>query len=185
MSTEEGNVGEMPEGRMEDSSLQHEKQLAEVPHGSNENLATENGLHDGTQLMESTHEQLVQMVIELRFQNDFLKSQFEDLKNIQSKHDETHQETGVSGQKTGEYADVKELHERIESLNRELNEEKQTRGAAEEALKHLREVYSEADAKVQELSGKLAEGQSLFVHLEVLKICSIRSCLIMIVCRSS
>lgn len=54
-----------------------------------------------------------------------------------------------------------DLNEKIKSLNRELLEEKQTRGAAEEALKHVQTLYLEDDTKVQELSVKVAEGCDL------------------------
>lgn len=152
MSTEENSsVGEMLESKTEDSPLKLEKQLAGGVH-INGNVLKENGLcDDGNVLEESTNEQLLQMVIELKFQNEFFKSQFEGLKS--------QQEAEESGQESGESADVKELREKIQSLNRELNEEKQTREAAEIALEHLREEYSEADAKAQELSLKLAEAQ--------------------------
>ncbi|KAJ6774781.1 SYNAPTONEMAL COMPLEX PROTEIN-RELATED [Salix purpurea] len=152
MSTEESSSsGEMLESKTEDSPLKLEKQLAGDVQ-INGNVLKENGMcDDGNVLEESTNEQLLQMVIELKFQNEFFKSQFEGLK---SQH-----EAEENGQESGESADVKELHEKIQSLNRELNEEKQTRGAAEIAMEHLREEYSEADAKAQELSLKLAEAQ--------------------------
>ncbi|KAJ6413371.1 hypothetical protein OIU84_006214 [Salix udensis] len=152
MSTEESSSsGEMLESKTEDSPLKLEKQLAGDVQ-INGNVLKENGMcDDGNVLEESTNEQLLQMVIELKFQNEFFKSQFEGLK---SQH-----EAEENGQESGESADVKELHEKIQSLNRELNEEKQTRGAAEIALEHLREEYSEADAKAKELSLKLAEAQ--------------------------
>ncbi|KAL0463751.1 UNVERIFIED_CONTAM: protein GRIP [Sesamum latifolium] len=60
---------------------------------------------------------------------------------------------------SGSIDDVKELRGEIESLKREILEERQTRGAAEEALKHLRAAHSEADMNAQELSAKLAEAQ--------------------------
>ena len=45
----------------------------------------ENGLTDDVNpSSDDTHDQFVQMVTELKFQNEFLKSQFEDLKNSQS-----------------------------------------------------------------------------------------------------
>ncbi|KAJ6398189.1 hypothetical protein OIU77_019068 [Salix suchowensis] len=152
MSTEESSsAGEMLESKTEDSPLKLEKQLAGDVQ-INGNVLKENGMcDDGNVLEESMNEQLLQMVIELKFQNEFFKSQFEGLK---SQH-----EAEENGQESGESADVKELHEKIQSLNRELNEEKQTRGAAEIAMEHLREEYSEADAKAQELSLKLAEAQ--------------------------
>ena len=73
-----------------------------------------------------------------------------------------HKETVVAQEKSD---GVKELEEQIESLRRELLEERQTRDAAEEALKHLRAVYSEADAKAQELAAQLAEGCVLLLYL--------------------
>ncbi|PKI63430.1 hypothetical protein CRG98_016097, partial [Punica granatum] len=103
-----------------------------------------------------SHDELFQMVTQLRLENEFLKSQFEGLKNLQQKDAGCSQQTEIDRQ-DGE--DVKQLLERLDSLNKELLEEKQTRAAAEEALKHLRTVYSEADARSQELSTKLAEAQ--------------------------
>ncbi|XVE87524.1 hypothetical protein DITRI_Ditri18aG0124700 [Diplodiscus trichospermus] len=154
MSEDGGEVTQMPETQVDDT-LKPEKQFSET----NGNISKENGEMDGNLSSDDTHDQLLQTVTELKFENEFLKSRLESLKNFQSEHDGPSQQTKGSGQETGLLAEVKELHERIESLSRELNEEKQTRVAAEEALKHLREVYTEADAKAQELCGKLAEAQ--------------------------
>lgn len=79
-------------------------------------------------------DELWQTVIELGFQNEYLKSQF----------------------KSFQYFQPKEL---IESLNKQLGEERQTRVAAEEALKHLQVAQLEADAGAHQLSLKLAQGQ--------------------------
>nr|GEU47337.1 protein GRIP [Tanacetum cinerariifolium] len=51
----------------------------------------------------------------------------------------------------------KELKEKIEALNEELVIERQTRGAAEATLEHLRAENTKADAKSQELEAKLAK----------------------------
>ncbi|KAM4118583.1 hypothetical protein ACB094_02G214400 [Castanea mollissima] len=140
--------------------LKSEKQLPDTNCVSNGNISVENGLTEVVNpSSDDTHDQLVQMVTELKFQNEFLKSQFEDLKNSQSECSVSNQQTKANETEGGESEDVKELCERIESLKRELLEEKQTRNAAEEALKHLTVAYSEADAKAQELSAKLAEAQ--------------------------
>ncbi|XP_030975755.1 protein GRIP-like isoform X2 [Quercus lobata] len=140
--------------------LKSEKHLPNTNYVSNGNIAVENGLTDDVNpSSDDTHDQFVQMVTELKFQNEFLKSQFEDLKNSQSECSVSNQQTKANETEGGESEDVKELCERIESLKRELLEEKQTRNAAEEALKHLTVAYSEADAKAQELSAKLAEAQ--------------------------
>ncbi|KAL4645687.1 hypothetical protein ACB092_02G252800 [Castanea dentata] len=140
--------------------LKSEKQLPDTNYVSNGNISVENGLtEDVNPSSDDTHDQFVQMVTELKFQNEFLKSQFEDLKNSQSECSVSNQQTKANETEGGESEDVKELRERIESLKRELLEEKQTRNAAEEALKHLTVAYSEADAKAQELSAKLAEAQ--------------------------
>lgn len=136
MSMEEGKVGEISDIHMEGSSVNPEKQLSDTRHGSNGNFAKENGLHDDNPLTETSHEQLVQMVIELKLQNEFLKSQFEGLKNLQSADDESRQRTEASDRKTVASAVTEGLHQRIESLSRELHEEKQTRG-------QILSVYSE------------------------------------------
>lgn len=116
-------------------------------------LSKENGLCNEL-YPNDDNDQLVQMVMELNFQNEYLKSQFESLKIYQQDSSGSHQQTKTIGDE-----DEKMLHEKIESLNRELLEEKQTRGAAEDALTHLRAAFSEADTKAQELSAKLAEAQ--------------------------
>lgn len=69
----------------------------------------------------------------------------------------------VQNPDSGAGTDLKDLSEEIESLKRELLEERQTRYAAEEALKHLRSAHLEADTKAQELAAKLDEG-SLHIH---------------------
>lgn len=111
-------------------------------------FAKENGWFDGSQCATAILDQLVQMVFEANFQNEYLKSHLEGLKILH-----------VDASESNGSEDAKGLHEKIEYLNRQLLEEKQTRGAAEEALKHLRAAYSDADAKAQGLSFKLAEGQ--------------------------
>lgn len=153
MSTEGGDACEA-QHHVEDD-VPPKKELSENGNsGSCENLAQENGTHDDDDLAEDSHGQLLQLVAELRFQNVYLKSELEGLKisHIQL-------ETKAGGKDGEESEGVKELRDKIENLNRELLEEKQTRGAAEEALKHLREEYTGADAKAQELSAKLTEGE--------------------------
>lgn len=147
------DVGGMPENNAEDG-VKPDEQLNGMSQESGETTAKENG-HPSTS---DTQDHLVQMVVDLNFQNEYLKSQFEVLKNLHSESSESNQQKMAIEQDGGGLEDVKELREKIESLSRELLEEKQTRGAAEEALKHLRAVYSEADAKSQELSAKLVEG---------------------------
>ncbi|GKA54293.1 hypothetical protein Tco_0753242 [Tanacetum coccineum] len=55
--------------------------------------------------------------------------------------------TGSSIQAKEVDNDPKELKDKIEALNEELVIERQTRGAAEATLEHLRAEYIEADAK--------------------------------------
>ena len=157
----EGDTGGMMDTHAEDSA-RPEENLPDVTHhnedGSNRNLILENGLSDSDQGPADTHDQLLQMVMDLRFQNDFLKSQFEGFKNVDSVHSDSNIQKGVGGLEDGESDIVKELKDKIQLLNKEFLEEKQTRIASEEALKHLQTAYSEAEAKAQELSEKLAEG---------------------------
>ncbi|KAG2695205.1 hypothetical protein I3760_07G003700 [Carya illinoinensis] len=158
MAAEGGDLAGALETHAEDA-LRSEKHSSDMSYTSNGNLAMENGLPDVNQCSNDTYDQMVQMVTDLRFQNEFLKSQFEGLRNFQSNSNVSNQQTKASEIGDGEYEDVKELREKIESLKGELLEEKQTRVAAEVALKHLTEAYSEADAKAQDLSSKLAEAQ--------------------------
>ncbi|CAI0461974.1 unnamed protein product [Linum tenue] len=150
MAAAEDSVGETAEHHVEEASTGHD---------GNANLAMEKGFHDSKPLSDVSHDQLLQMVIELKFQNDVLKSHFEGLKGMNVEHDSAHTKTESGDQEMESLCNVKELHERIEALSEELNEEKQTRAAAEVALEHLRESYSEADGKAQELSAKLTEAQ--------------------------
>ncbi|KAK1587300.1 hypothetical protein Q3G72_011581 [Acer saccharum] len=186
MSTEGETVGEMSGSGLEDSvkhekqlsemegetvgersgsglenSVKHEKQLSETNGDSNGNVVNEHGVHDDDDCSSNgNHDQLLEMVMELKFQNEFLKSQIEELKTRRPADDgESCRQREGSGEESREFVDVKELQERIEALSKELHEEKQTRGAAEKALEHLRVAYEEADSKAQEFSVKLAEAQ--------------------------
>ncbi|XP_031276037.1 protein GRIP isoform X1 [Pistacia vera] len=164
MSEEGQNVSVISESGMEDS-LKTEKQLSDANGGSNGSLVKENGTHDDrNDYLNVDHDQLLEIVLELKFQNEILKSQFEGLKTLRSEDDGLCQQREGSVQESRESVDVKELHERINSLSKELHEEKETRGAAEKALEHLRVAYSEADAKAQEFSTKLAEAQQKLDH---------------------
>lgn len=140
-------------------SLEPKEQASNMNHEGDGYLAQENVLYEGNPCSNDTHDQLVQMVVELNLQNEYLKSQFKSLESFHQESSGSHQQTEVTAQEGGAFGDVKDLNEKIESLNRELFEEKQTRGAAEEALKHLRAAFMEADSNAQELSAKLAEAQ--------------------------
>lgn len=167
MATSEGDVGGIMESH-EGDSFKPEEQFSDTnyyKHRNNGNLVLENGLSDGNPCPADTHDELLQMVFELRFQNEFLKCQFECFNNLNSVHSYSSLEKKVCGPEGGESDIVEELQGRIQALNKELLDEKQTRSAAEEALKHLQMQYSEADAKAHELSEKLAEGMILFVFV--------------------
>nr|XP_027074961.1 protein GRIP-like isoform X1 [Coffea arabica]XP_027074963.1 protein GRIP-like isoform X1 [Coffea arabica] len=157
MSSEEAQIAESVE-TLEKDATTPEKQLVDINNGREGELVIANGSHIRDQEIGDSHDKLVQMVVELNFQNEYLKSQLMGLKNLRldSNGITPHKETVVAQEKSD---GVKELEEQIESLRRELLEERQTRDAAEEALKHLRAVYSEADAKAQELAAQLAEAQ--------------------------
>ncbi|KAL6220790.1 hypothetical protein ACLB2K_008545 [Fragaria x ananassa] len=114
---------------------------------SNGDLALENGSSG------DAHDQLVQMVTELKFQNEFLKSQIEGFQSL--KQEEPSVEEGGGGGSE----EVEQLRRSVESLSAQLEEERQTRAAAEVALKHLREEHLEADSRAQDLAAKLAEAQ--------------------------
>ncbi|EOA14422.1 hypothetical protein CARUB_v10027624mg [Capsella rubella] len=112
----------------EESHGQEEKDL------SDENLTANGSLEN--------HDQLLQMISQLRLENDFLKSQFVEPSRSNHKTELVEADS----------AQLIQLHQQVASLSREIDVEKQTRVAAEQALEHLREAYSEADAKATNLS---------------------------------
>ncbi|XP_062102750.1 protein GRIP [Humulus lupulus] len=117
-----------------------------------------NGTGNGLSESDSTaHDHLVQTVFELGFQNEYLKSQFQGFADSQS----TPQKDEPGDHHLHRQALV-QLQETIESLNAQLSEERLTRVAAEEALKHLQGAHSEADAKALDLSLKLTQAQQKF-----------------------
>ncbi|EFH38700.1 hypothetical protein ARALYDRAFT_359610 [Arabidopsis lyrata subsp. lyrata] len=124
----------MSEDKESDAVAEEESHVQEDDRNdaSNENLTTEND------------DQLLQTIAELRIENDFLRSQFKD----QVEQSRSHQV---------EADQLKQLQEQVASLSREIDVEKQTRVAAEQALEHLREAYSEADAKAQDYSTKFSQ----------------------------
>lgn len=143
---------------VEDDTKTERKPIA-MNQKNDANLPKENGLQDTRPHDINAQDPLLEMVLELSFQIDYMKSHFKELNNVQSDFGGRNQlERGIH-QDEEAYEDVKTLHAKLDNLNRELLEERQTRGAAEEALKHLRALYIEADAKSQELSAKLAEDQ--------------------------
>ncbi|KAL5099653.1 hypothetical protein RYX36_003980 [Vicia faba] len=165
MASGEGDTGGTMEIPAEDSSRPEEQLFnSDTNHqskdGSNINLVMENGLSDGNECPADTYDQLLQMVVDLKFQNEFLKSQFEGFSNVNSVSSESSIQKEAGGAEDGESDIVKELRERIESLNKEFMEEKQTRIASEEALKHLQVAYSDAEAKAKDLSEQLVEAQN-------------------------
>ncbi|KAL6521463.1 hypothetical protein OROGR_018032 [Orobanche gracilis] len=130
-------------------------------------LVKENGYHDGDAHSNCIHDELVQRVIELNFQNEYMKCQYASLKNHLldselSDHQKAHNHDDLG------CVDVREMREKIESLKRELVEERQTRGAAEEALKHLSAAHSEADMKIsqQKVDQELKERDEKYFELD-------------------
>ncbi|ONK55911.1 uncharacterized protein A4U43_C10F2220 [Asparagus officinalis] len=100
-----------------------------------------------------SQDELARKVMELSFQNDYLKAHIEGVKDQEVRSVE------IVGGENASGHEVSRLNEEIERLKKEVVEQKETQKAAESALEHLRASYSDADAKVQELSAKLAEAQ--------------------------
>ncbi|XP_039133426.1 protein GRIP isoform X1 [Dioscorea cayenensis subsp. rotundata] len=113
----------------------------------------ENGVHHWNVITDETDEDLTRMVIELSFQNDYLKAQIGSFNlPVLGSIDAVAKEGGDSEQ-------LNQLHEKIKCLNKEIQEQKETQKAAEDALEHLRAQCADADSKVQGLSEKLAQAQ--------------------------
>nr|GEV45498.1 ribonuclease H-like domain-containing protein [Tanacetum cinerariifolium] len=81
------------------------------------------------------------MVVELKFHNEYLKSHFQDLKDVYA------DSAGSSIHAKEVDNDSKELKDKIEALNKELVIKRQTRGAAEATLEHLTQKNLEQQEK--------------------------------------
>lgn len=150
---------------------QHEGDAAKLENNSFEMDHKSNGLEKGNKVYDviafkdDSHDHLVQMVMELNYQNEYLKAQFEGLRNQHLGLPEHPNEIGKKEGASEDMNKMNELHETISLLKREIQEHKETQIAAEYALNHLRMQYSEADVRAQELSVKLIEGQLGCYHL--------------------
>lgn len=120
-------------------------------------FGTTDGGHRSVATLDETHDELTQMVMELSFQNDYLKAQIGTTPIQLPKPDS--REDNEDGQLGKASEQVQRLHEDIERLNNEIQEQRETQKAADAALEHLRIAYSEADGKVQDLSKKLVEAE--------------------------
>ncbi|KAH6797037.1 Golgi-localized GRIP domain-containing protein [Perilla frutescens var. hirtella] len=157
MSQEGAESGGMLENHAVDV-VEHENEQPNPNSVINKDIVKENGFRVGNTHSNYGHDELVQMVTELSFQNEYMKSQYEGLQNylLDSNRPDPQK---VKEHDSGSGDDLKELEGEVESLKGELLEERQTRCAAEEALKHLRAAHLEADTKAQELTAKLDEAQ--------------------------
>lgn len=160
ISSKEERIGERVEG-LEENAARPSEQFGDAYHkidGSVANFNVENGIREDNASPDETHDQLTQMVIELRLQNEYLKALFGDLKSELLRSNNACKQNRENSEDKEASEQVNNLHERIKCLNKEIQEHKETQKAAENALEHLRMSYSEADGKVQELTAKLAEG---------------------------
>ncbi|CAH9105897.1 unnamed protein product [Cuscuta europaea] len=140
------------------NAMEFENHHGGINDKDNSGLTKESALHYSDQFTSDSNDDFIQMVVELNFQNEYLKYQILGLKQAHS-HYIPSQLNNIVEHEVGSNADTREFHEKMEHLEKQLLEERQTRSAAEEAVKHLQTVYLEADRKVQVLSNTLAEAQ--------------------------
>ncbi|CAN6461881.1 unnamed protein product [Victoria cruziana] len=109
-----------------------------------------------------SHDHLVEKILELRFQNEYFKTQIQNLQVQHLRGCGDHGEHGVveNGEAVSS-GDSTELREKVRILNQQIQEQRETQIAADNALVHLRSACAEADAKVAELSAKLVEAEKL------------------------
>lgn len=105
---------------------------------------------------EDADDEIVQMVAELTFQKEYLKARFIELNDNR---------IGIGigqgmGEQTGDSTseDLPRLREEMRSLSVEIQERRETQKAAEDALANLRVLYSELDARAEDLAAQLVEG---------------------------
>ncbi|KAG0450586.1 hypothetical protein HPP92_026658 [Vanilla planifolia] len=108
------------------------------------------GVHAEDACPNESDDQLARIVMELTLQNDYLKGQLKGMKPaVFGSFDLGKPESQNKDAKSSET--IGELQEKIKSLNKEIQQHRETQKAAEDALEHLRAENSEADGKVQEL----------------------------------
>ncbi|XP_028551497.1 protein GRIP [Dendrobium catenatum] len=161
MSTHEERFDGSVQGVTEDAAtISNQMVNGNLELGNSVNFEKQNGVDDVIANHNGTYDQLSQIIMELSLQNDYLKAQIEGTKSQALRSVEVARPN--NGSKDDEASEiVSQLQEKINSLNKELQEQRETQRAAENALEHLRAEYSEADGKVQELSLKLIEAQQL------------------------
>ncbi|XP_064942543.1 protein GRIP-like isoform X2 [Musa acuminata AAA Group] len=139
--------------------LEQPVEVADRINSCDASINMENGIHQNLANDEESTDELTQLVIELSFQNEYLKSEIGDLKLELCNPKPLSDEERKSGPHVGSLEQDSSLHEQIKCLQKEIQAQKETQMAAEDALEHLRMAYSEADGKVQELTTKLIEAQ--------------------------
>ncbi|KAH0448048.1 hypothetical protein IEQ34_021848 [Dendrobium chrysotoxum] len=161
MSNHEERFDGSVQGLREDAATKSNQMLnGNLELDNSVNFEKHNGVDDVIANHNGTYDQLSQIIMELSVQNDYLKAQIEGTKSQALRSVEVAKPN--NGSKDDEASEiVRQLQEKINSLNKELQEQRETQKAAENALEHLRAEYSEADGKVQELSLKLIEAQQL------------------------
>ncbi|KAI0489042.1 hypothetical protein KFK09_028883 [Dendrobium nobile] len=161
MSNHEERFDGSAQGLRDDAATMSNQMVNGNPElGNSVNFEKLNGIDDVITNHNGTYDQLSQIIMDLSLQNDYLKAQIEDTKYQALRSVEVAKPN--NGSKDDEASEiVSQLQEKINSLNKELQEQRETQKAAENALEHLRAEYSEADGKVQELSLKLIEAQQL------------------------
>ena len=148
------------------------------------NLANENGYHDDLVQMVQHEYMMTQDEglktrpgSDLQAEND--DSVQPDPQEVQERNDDSDppdlERSLQAGDNDSDQPDSKDLGDdltdlsgEIESLKRQLLEERQTRYAAEEAMKHLRAAHLEADTRAQELAAKFDEGLYYLVSIRSL-----------------
>ncbi|XP_020582387.1 protein GRIP [Phalaenopsis equestris] len=162
ISNHEERFDESVQGLREDAATKSNQVVNGNPEldSSDVNFGKHNDVHDGIEIYGGTYDQLTQIVMELSLQNDYLKAQIEGAKSQALRSVEVAKPD--NGSKDEEASKIiRHLQERVNSLNKEIQGQRETQKAAENALEHLRAEYSEADGKVKELSLKLIEAQQL------------------------
>ncbi|RWW49218.1 hypothetical protein BHE74_00044650, partial [Ensete ventricosum] len=160
LSQEEIIDGTVQQSLKEKDSANPLEQPVEVDdriNGCDASISMENGIHQNLAYDEESIDELRQLVIELSFQNEYLKSEIGDLKLELCKPKPLSDEERQSGPHVGSSEQDSSLHEQIKCLQKEIQAQKETQKAAEDALEHLRMSYSDADGKAQKLTTKLIE----------------------------
>jgi hypothetical protein len=111
-------------------------------------------------------ESLVKAIYDLKFQNEYLKSQLQNFHAQTTESGNLEEYTEQSKETSAEIRldALRNLEKQISDLNEQLAESRILQATAEDRMKQFQLACSESEQRVQDLSAQLAEGECPYLH---------------------